>query len=402
MTRTARRWLPAVAVLASLGIAWTTASLLDSTSAAHGEVAGVLRPAVKATTTTTAAKAKPTTTIAAKPAVAVEKPATRAQAATTTTAAPQAEEHKPVESVAPTPPLPPVPPAPLPPHGDVVAPGPCDGPSGRYRPATEADFRKAVAKVWTLCGDGPSFFGTSEQGLEIRPDGRWAKIEHVRGDTYRRQSGWENEGSWSVVDTSLVNGGPTFQINFSHGDNRETFTTPVFAGDASTVRLDNNGFFVADYHVAPAGTTVLPATGTANGCEGPETAYAPATEAEFRAAVTRAWLLCEEPSFFGTDEAGLEIRADGRWSKLQWTPNGALVRLEGWGNEGSWETKDISAMNGRPLFQLSFQVDGGGWIGSIPALAGQRSKVAKMRIDNMGTHVGDYVPVAPSIAVTGP
>jgi len=122
--------------------------------------------------------------------------------------------------------------------------------------------------------------------------------------------------------------------------------------------------------------------------------------------MTRAWLLCGSPSFFGTEEAGLELRADGRWSKLEWGPNGSLVRAAGGDDEGTWETLDIGESNGHRNFQLSFHLGGSGsTIFSIPVFGdgSGASAVSTVRINNMpGDLVADYVPVEAGTTVTGP
>ena len=145
--------------------------------------------------------------------------------------------------------------------------------------------------------------------------------------------------------------------------------------------------------------SVLPPSG--KDCEATEEPYAATNEAEFGAVMTRVWLLCAPPSFLGTADAGLEIRPDGRWSKLAPTPHGGLVRLRGPGNEGSWDTVDTSAMNGRPTFQINFSIDGEGWTGIVPAFAGHGSKVSKVRLDNSCVFVADYSPARPGTPISG-
>ena len=111
------------------------------------------------------------------------------------------------------------------------------------------------------------------------------------------------------------------------------------------------------------------------GATNKEGTYKLSTESEFRTAITHVWLLCQAPSFFGTAEAGLEIRADGRWSKLERKPNGSLVRASGWGEEGSWGTFDTSAMNGPGTYEASFEIDGRGASYAMPIFGSGGSRV---------------------------
>jgi hypothetical protein len=132
-------------------------------------------------------------------------------------------------------------------------------------------------------------------------------------------------------------------------------------------------------------------------CTAPEGGESPpATKDDFESRLEHAWLLCKSPSVFGTDEAGLEIRADHRWSKLAAHPSGHYVRMTGWGNEGSWASVDTSSMNGPGHWQLNLKVDGSGTVITQPIFAGA---VPKMRLDSNGVYVADYIEIASSEVV---
>jgi hypothetical protein len=286
------------------------------------------------------------------------------------------------------------PPVTLPPHdGD---PSACFNDYGEFLPATHAEFRRTITRAWLLC-DGLSFLGTVEAGIELRPDGRWSKLDWVDGDTLVRASGAGQEGDWESLDIGPQNGRPTYQLTFHIDEVGTVVSVPVFGQGAiasapSMVRINNlPGTLVSDYVPVPPGITILPAPED-DQCDIPaDGSYSPPSEAEFRDAMTGAWLLCGAPSLFGTAEAGLELRPDGRWSKLQWTADGSLVRAAGPENEGSWVTVDVSEMNGRALFSIQLTLDGGGWISMIPVFAGDDTSVSKVHMDNMG-NAADYVP----------
>jgi hypothetical protein len=114
-----------------------------------------------------------------------------------------------------------------------------------------------------------------------------------------------------------------------------------------------------------------------------------ASESDFQRMIAGVWWLCNSSSVFGTDEAGLLIKADGSWAKLA-SSDGTLRALGGWGNEGSWETIDTSMMNGSGVYQLNLQNDGSGTVITIPVFAQQPDL---MRLDNEGVFRGDYVHV---------
>jgi hypothetical protein len=142
----------------------------------------------------------------------------------------------------------------------------------------------------------------------------------------------------------------------------------------------------------PAPATA-PALGEGNGlatCTEPEQGVAPTpTEDEFVGLLVGTWVVCNAPSVFGTNEVGMQIGSDGRWSKLARNPAGELTPIPGWGNEGTWEVTDTSAMNGPGVFQVDFHVDGSGTVMSAPVFS---SGPPKMRLNNMGVYVADYVP----------
>ena len=106
-----------------------------------------------------------------------------------------------------------------------------------------------------------------------------------------------------------------------------------------------------------------------------------------------AWVLCKPSSAFGTDEAGMEIRADHRWSKLARTSDGHFTRMSGWGNEGTWQPIDTYTMNGDSSWrwQVSFSIDGNGGATTAPQFA---VSVPKMRLDNNAVYIADYVATA--------
>ena len=116
----------------------------------------------------------------------------------------------------------------------------------------------------------------------------------------------------------------------------------------------------------------------------------PATEQEFRTRIVGTWLVCAQPTVFGTTEVGLQIGSDGHWAKLLRDTDGQLVASSGDRYEGSWEDDDVSEMNGRPMYQLNLHIDAiGGTVISIPTFA---RSVTRMHLDNMGVYAANYVP----------
>lgn len=173
-----------------------------------------------------------------------------------------------------------------------------------------------------------------------------------------------------------------------------TTTTPAGPATTTTTAPTTTTTTTA---AAPATTTTTTASPDPV-CTAPEGGVdPPPTQADLEARLAQAWRLCAAPSVFGTREAGLELRPDHRWSKLDRAADGRWVRLSGWGNEGTWSTVDTSAMNGTTSWQLDLVVDGGG---TVPSLVVFARAVSKMRLTSTGVYVADYAAL-PAGSVTG-
>jgi hypothetical protein len=379
MNRTTRRALPAVVVSLALTSGLAAAASFGTHDHEAAPVRTVQLTADKAPVTppTTAARtAEPTTPAAGTP---TEGSAPATKAPLSTPAAPSSDRSP----------------------GDPRAA--CATSVGGYRPATEAELRTAVTGAWLLC-QPPSVFGTGEAGMEIGSDGRWSKLVPKSNGVLERTQGWGNEGAWESVDTSLMNGPGSFQLNLRvDGDQGTVIALPTF-GDGSQasavtkLELVTEGV-VADYVPVPAGATIVPAPAgpppvPADRCDTrTDPTFSPATQAELDAAIVGDWLLCGDTSVFGTRDAGLRITAGGRWNKLERRADGSLVAASGPDDAGAWQSVDVSAMNGRPLFQLNLVLDSGSAVFTIPAFAVHGKHVSKVRLDNSGVFVADYVPL---------
>jgi hypothetical protein len=59
--------------------------------------------------------------------------------------------------------------------------------------------------------------------------------------------GWEQEGSWDAIDTSLFRGPGSYQLNLDIDGSGTVITHPRFADQPAILRLNNNAVFEADY-----------------------------------------------------------------------------------------------------------------------------------------------------------
>lgn len=383
MNRTTRRLLPAVVVLLALTTGLTAAATYGSADRKAEREEPVRLTAEVAETTTTTIKTAQDRPVATPQRSSTTRPATHdttvrpaPQPSTALSASPERAASDPRAA--------------------------CSTSVGGYHPSTEAEFHTAITRAWLLC-QPPSIFGTSEAGIEIRADGTWSKLESKSNGVLERTEGWGNEGAWETVDTSIMNGPGSFQLNLRVDGNVGTYPTIPAFGDGSQasavtkLELVTEGA-VADYVPVPRGTHVVPAPAGPPPAPGDrcdtrtDASFSPPTQAEFESAIVGAWLLCGETSVFGTYDAGLLISADGRWSKLQRRADGSLVATRGPADAGTWESIDVSAMNGRPLFQLNLAADRS-VLYTIPAFAVHRNHVSKVRLDSSGVSVADYVPL---------
>lgn len=210
-----------------------TTAASDRAAAESSTTTAASAPVGSASTTTTAARARSTTPTTAEPA----RP--HGDATTTTTVAP-------VVTTVPTSGAPTTTTT-QPPKPTMDALADCSKPeTGIYRPSTEDDFVEAVAGAWLLC-KAPSVFGTNEAGLYIDPDGGWSKLERLKDGSLAPMAGWDNNGWWEVVDTSMMNGPGSYQLNLKIASGGTVMVHPVFASNLVKMRLDNNGVHRADY-----------------------------------------------------------------------------------------------------------------------------------------------------------
>ena len=118
-------------------------------------------------------------------------------------------------------------------------------PTGTRKAADEPEFQSWIVGAWQLCGSS-SVFGTQEAGLLIDADGSWSKLTLSDGQLSALH-GWNNEGSWQIIDTSLMNGPGVYQLNLEIDGSGTVITIPAFAAEPALMRLDNMGVFRGDY-----------------------------------------------------------------------------------------------------------------------------------------------------------
>jgi len=259
---------------------------------------------------------------------------------------------------------------------------------------TAAEARTAVTGTWLLCS-ASGLFSEPQAGIELRDSGTYTFLRWNEGGTLEPVAGPQR--SWELVDTSLMNGPGSFQVNYQ-GD-RGWILGALRITRSGILFVDNNG--VASYTylkssafdgdpALPAGLPPLPSTGidaARRGCQrsaGNAVTFTTASEA--RAALQTVWLRCTSAGLFGEPHDGIELRADGEYSMLRWNDAGRLERLAGIRQVGSWEVLDTSVMNGPGTFQVNYHGIAGTIMGAL-----RITDQAMLSINNMGTATYGYV-----------
>ncbi len=167
-------------------------------------------------------------------------------------------------------------------------------------------------------------------------------------------------------------------------------TAPTPTGALSTITLATTQPPITTTPITTTSLAEGRSTDVAKRCGATEEARSPiATVAEFRALVTRVWMQCTDVSAFGTnDEVGFELLGDSTVYKLYASEDGTVTRGEGPDHRGTWNVIDVSAMNGRPMYQIQMLVGRGGG-GGIAVLT---AEPMKMRFSRM-TAFADYVTI---------
>jgi hypothetical protein len=113
-----------------------------------------------------------------------------------------------------------------------------------------------------------------------------------------------------------------------------------------------------------------------------------ANDQAFLDAIVGQWVSCSG-SVFCTDELGIEMRSDGRWSKLYAASATTLMRGKGFDEMGAFivPTSASDAAPYVPPGYVTFAVDGGGFLNGHVSLS---ATPRHMRLDNMGVCIGDY------------
>ena len=207
-------------------------------------------------------------------------------------------------------------------------------PIGPVTPTTTAEFTAAISGRWLLCSTHESVFGVDggDIGLEITPDHHWYKLFAAQGGGTIRGAGFDEEGTWSSLDTG--------QLNLDVFGSGTVITSPVLAMTPRAMRLDNNGVFRGTYVIDPS----VPAGGarcatgvdlTRSGVCTPPPDSATICQDDPTSLAVGRWSRCGGTMPNAPAHDGIELAADGTFYFLHAGTGGALVRGTAAGDHGT-------------------------------------------------------------------
>lgn len=140
----------------------------------------------------------------------------------------------------------------------------CGHPTGPISPASEEQFRDLLIGSWTLCGDASALGDpTGEVGLEITADGHLYRLVRNADGTIIRGVGSGQEFSWTVTDTTAMNGPGSYQVDLQVAGGGTMFLTAQFLESPPFVRfVGMNAGPRADYLRGEPLPRAMPATGS--------------------------------------------------------------------------------------------------------------------------------------------
>ncbi len=155
--------------------------------------------------------------------------------------------------------------------------GPCGVPQGPVDLTSVGQVEQLLVGTWLRC-DGSTPFGPpafGEVGVVFDPDGRFARVYEGADGSLIRASGLREEGTWTVVDTTEMNGPGAYQLDLTLSGAGTLPGFPAFLQDPPFFRFvapEAGDYFASNAQPVPgipptppppdAPDTELPPTGT--------------------------------------------------------------------------------------------------------------------------------------------
>jgi len=146
----------------------------------------------------------------------------------------------------------------------------CGNPTTPIALTSVTQVQDLLVGPWNRCGGGSAIGNPDgEAGLEFTSDGSFRRLVRSADGTVVPGSGIEDHGTWTVIDTTGMNGQGSYQVNLTVDGSGTYITLPVFLASPMSVRFVGTQM-QADYvsgrlaDVAPTSPhvpTELPPTG---------------------------------------------------------------------------------------------------------------------------------------------
>lgn len=146
----------------------------------------------------------------------------------------------------------------------------CGNPTTPIALTSLTQVQDLLVGSWTRCGEGSAIGNPDgEAGLEFISDGSFRRLVRSADGTVVPGSGIGDHGTWTVIDTTSINGPDSYQLDVTVDGSGRYITAPVFLASPMSVRFVGTQM-QADYvrdqpsNTAPTTPNVptkLPATG---------------------------------------------------------------------------------------------------------------------------------------------
>ncbi len=242
----------------------------------------------------------------------------------------------------------------------------CADPADPADPVTlssVAQVELLVVGTWIRC-DGPSQFGEvadGEVGVVVGADGRFYRVFEATDGTLVRAEGVDQEGAWTVLDLTNMNGPGHYQLNWTVLGRGTFITAPTFFESPPSLRLLDSmrGPTRLERWTGAAPIAGLPPGDGDERCGHPTQPITPVDVEQVRDLLVGTWTRCGDASVVGdpAGDVGLEFGSDGRFHRLVRAADGTIIRGAGAGLEGTWIVYDTE---GSGIYQVDLQVEGRG------------------------------------------
>ena len=123
----------------------------------------------------------------------------------------------------------------LPPGTSATA---CGNPTTPIALTSVIQVQDLLVGPWTRCGDGSAIGNPDgEAGLEFTSDGSFRRLVRSADGTVVPGSGVGDQGTWTVIDTTTMNGPGSYQLNLTVDGDGTYISSPVFLASPLSVRF---------------------------------------------------------------------------------------------------------------------------------------------------------------------